>query len=242
MSLGMFSIIPVPKNSWNDKYMPLVIPALPIAGAVIGVIWCGLALALTYISIPLMIKSAIVLFIPFILSGFLHLDGYMDTADAVFSRRSIDEKKRILKDPHIGAFAAVSMTGLLIFQLSAVYVIMEVQENLFILVLIPVISRCIAGFATLNLKPVFETGYNASFRAGTNKKHTIFICFILFICYITAWFTLGTAALPLFAQTAAGFLAVWYLYRQFRGISGDLSGCIITVSELAALICMAVVI
>jgi len=47
MSLGMFSIIPVPKNSWNDKYMALVIPNLPLVGVLIGLLWYGLAYALS---------------------------------------------------------------------------------------------------------------------------------------------------------------------------------------------------
>jgi Cobalamin-5-phosphate synthase len=241
MSLGMFSVIPVPRNSWNDKYMPIVIPNLPLVGALIGLIWYGAAYALSVLSAPLMIQSAALLFIPFIPNGFIHTDGYMDTADAVFSRRDLEEKKRILKDPHVGAFAVIALVGLFIFQFSAVYTIIEAQKRLLIFVFIPVISRCVAGAVMLNLKPVFETGYNAVFRTGTKPRHTVFICVLALICLITAGFMLGFEMLPLLVEVLVGIMAAIYLYKQFQGISGDLSGCIITVCELSALLCMAII-
>ena len=240
MALGMFSIIPVPKNSWNDKYTPVVIPSLPLAGALLGLIWFGLSYALSALSAPPMILSASILFIPFILTGFIHADGYIDAADAVFSRRDLDEKKRILKDPHLGAFAVIAVIGLFILQFSAVYTIVGAQKPLLTFVFILVISRCVAGVAMLNLKPVFETGYNAAFRAGTKPRHTLFICLLAFVGLTAAWFISGAAALfPLLAGALAGVAAVVYLYRQFHGISGDLSGCVITIGEFAALLCMA---
>jgi len=238
MSLGMFSIIPVPKSSWDDKYASLVTPALPPVGLLIGVLWYGLSFPLSISNVPLIIKSVVILFIPFFLSGFIHLDGYMDTADAVFSRRSTDEKKRILKDPHTGAFAVIALVGLILFQFCAVYSIIDAQKGLLIFVLIPVVSRGLAGISALRLKPLFETGYVASFKSGAKTGHTVFICVLVALCCASAWLTLGITALPLLAGIAAGIIAVCYLYRQFHGISGDLSGCIITVSEFAALLCM----
>jgi len=241
MSMGMFSIIPVPKNSWNDKYIPLVIPCLPLVGAVLGLVWYGFAHALAWLNTPLMIQCAVALLVPFIINGFIHADGYMDTADAVFSRRSLDEKKRILKDPHLGAFAAIAIVGLFIFQFCAVYTVIDAQKKLLALAFIPVISRCVAGAGMLNLKPAFETGYNAMFRAGVKPRHTVFICMTALVCLAAAWLVLGLAALPLLAEAAAGILSIAYLYRQFQGMSGDLSGCVITVSEFAALLCMALI-
>jgi len=239
MSLGMFSIIPVPKKSWDDKYMQMVIPALPLVGALIGFLWYGLSFAVSSLPVPLMIKSIFILFTPFILSGFIHLDGYMDTADAVFSRRSLDEKKRILKDPQVGAFAVIALVGLMLFQFGAVYTIVESQKELLIFVLIPIVSRCIAAIAALRLKSVFETGYVKSYKQGTKIGHTVFICILMGLCGTIAWLMFGITALPLLAAVAAGIITACYLYNQFQGISGDLSGCIITISELAALLCMA---
>jgi len=241
MSLGMYSIIPVPKGSWNDDYKPMVIPALPLVGAVLGALWYGAALALGRLTVPVLIQTAALLFIPFFLSGFIHTDGFMDTADAVFSRRSLEEKKRILKDPHAGAFAVIAAACLFIFQFCAVYSIIEAQKEYLTFAFIPVISRCVTGVAISTLKPAFETGYNAAFRNSARPRHVVFICVLTAASLAAAWLMPGVAALPLLAEVLAVVVVTAYLYRQFRGLSGDLCGSIITVGEFAALLCMALI-
>ena len=241
MSLGMFSVIPVPKNSWNDKFMPLVIPSLPLVGVVIGIIWYALALGFSKLAVPVPIQSFIVMIAPFALSGFIHADGYMDTADAICSRGNLDEKKRILKDPHTGAFAVIAIVVMLLFELCVMRVFLDGRGEILVFAFIPAVSRSVTGIALLNLKPAFESGFNASFKKNTKLRHTVFVCVFALICLCAAWLALGTAALPLLAEIVTGFFVTLYLYRQFRGMSGDLCGCIITVSESAALLCAALI-
>ena len=241
MSLGMFSILPVPKRSWDDKHMHLVIPSLPLVGILIGLAWYGLAILLAKLSVPLLIQCAVLLFAPFILTGFIHADGYMDTADAIFSRRDLAEKKRILKDPNVGAFAVIAIIGLLMFQFIAIHTVISAQKEPLIFVFIPAISRCAAGIAMLNLKPVFETGYYAMLRNGTKMRHTIFICLFSALILFVAWFFFAASALVLLAGAVFGIITAAYLYKQFKGLSGDLCGCIITITEFAALFCMALI-
>ena len=241
MSLGMFSIIPVPKNSWNEKYMPMVIPNLPIVGMLTGLIWYALARLLSTLGTPPLIESSIVLLAPFILTGFIHTDGFMDVADALFSRRDMEAKKRILKDPNVGAFAVIAITGLILIQFSVIYTIRDAQKTLTTLAFIPAVSRCTPAIAVLTLKPIFETGYIVSFKNNAKPRHTVFICVLTAIILAAAWLTLGTSALPLLAGIIMGLIATAYLYKQFQGMSGDLSGCIITVSEFTALLCMALI-
>ena len=241
MSLGMFSIIPVPKNSWNEKYNSLLMPSLPLVGLIIGFVWYGVSYALQYFSVPLLINSVIVLFVPFILSGLIHADGYMDTADAVFSRRDLTEKKRILKDPNTGAFAVISIIGLILFQFCIIHTILDQQKPLWVFVFIPVMSRCIAGIAVLNIKPLFESGYQVMFKKDSKPRHTIFICLFTVALFFTAWFKLDISLFPLLSGVLAGILTAIYLYRHFKGLSGDLCGSIIIISEFSALLCLALI-
>jgi len=239
MSLGMFSILPVRKDSWDEKYKSLVIPSMPLVGLIIGVIWYGLTVILREISAPPLILCAVSLFLPFILSGFIHTDGYMDTADAVLSRRDLDEKKRILKDPNVGAFAVLAVIVLIISQFCAVQTILGEYKTLVAFIFIPVVSRSIAGMALLGMKPLFDTGFSAIFRSGTGPRHSAFILLTLIIVLSLARLLPGNIVLPLVVEIIASALTAFYLYRQFHGISGDLCGCVITVGEFAALICMA---
>lgn len=241
MALGMFTIIPVPKNHWDDRHLAKVMPSLPLAGLIIGALWFAAAYALRLFAAPHMLSAAAVMFVPFILTGFIHLDGYMDTADAFFSRRGIDEKKRILKDPHTGAFAVIAVVGLALFTFAAVFSVFEGEKNLLQFILVPAVSRCIAGIFMLNSKPIFETGYHVTFKTGTKPRHTFFICAALAACLAAAQFVPCLNLWPLLAAAIAGAAVSAFLIKHFNGMSGDLCGCAITLSELAALVCAALI-
>lgn len=241
MAMLMFSIIPMPKNSWDDKYTNLIILNISIVGAIIGTIWFGLAFVLIGMEIPVLILSVFILLIPFLLSGFLHVDGFMDTADAILSRRSLEEKRRILKDPQVGAFAVIALMCLMLLQFSAIHTILIRQKPLFIFIFTPIVSRAIAGLALLNLKPISETGYMATFKLGTNCYHTFFTICMLIGSLVVAFVIGGISLLiPLAIGAIGSVCIIAYVYRQLEGLSGDLCGYIIVVIELVILLSFAI--
>ncbi len=85
---------------------------LPFIGAVVGGLWALAAWGLGYLSCPGPVRALVLAAVPWLATGFLHLDGYMDVCDAVLSRRDLATRQRILKDSHCGAFAVISL-GLL---------------------------------------------------------------------------------------------------------------------------------
>lgn len=235
MSIGMFSVLPVPKNHWKESSLPWMLPLLPIVGGVIGILWYALAVAVAGLALPL--QAAVVMLTPFVLTGFFHLDGYMDTADAVFSRRSLEEKKRILKDPHVGAFAVISLACLFIVQFCVVETILAEKKPLIPLLFIPVVSRCVVAFLLLRMKPMSETGFAAMLQKNTGRKHQTFPLVVLLILFPVAFLFGDVATVAVLAiETLVVAGTMLYLQRQFEGISGDLCGCAITSSELLALL------
>lgn len=241
MSLGMFSTIPVGKNSWDDKYSEWVIPTLPLVGGVIGLIWYGVTILIIKTNIPLLICSSLILFIPFFLTGFIHIDGFMDTSDAVFSRRDLKEKRRILKDSHVGAFAVIALLCLFIFQFSAIQVVLKEGKNLGLFVLIPIFSRLVTAIALLNLKPMSNTGFLIFFKENTGNKHTTIAFIIGIIASLLGFIFIGKLIIVLLLiEVLCGILVTMYIYKELDGLSGDLCGCIITVSEVCGLLAVAI--
>jgi adenosylcobinamide-GDP ribazoletransferase len=239
MSVGMFSVLPVPKQHWDERCVSWVIPFFPVVGGLIGCLWYVIALFATEFPLPL--QSVVVLLVPFFLSGFLHLDGYIDTADAFFSRQNLEEKKRILKDSHIGAFGVVAVICLLLIQFCVIQTIIIEKKTVLAFVFIPIISRCVTGIALLNMKPMSETGYAVMFRENTKPTHTLFLLvffivtsiFAVLLGNIEVWFGLITVIV-------SALSVLVYLNRQFQGLSGDLCGCVISVSEMCGLLCVAI--
>jgi len=242
MALGMFSIIPVPKNSWSDKYLRFMMPLLPIVGVIFGFLWYGAAYLLSISIVPPILQSAAVTLIPFILSGFLHLDGFIDTSDAVLSRRNLEEKRRILKDSHLGAFGAVMLCCLFLLQFCATYVIVTENKQLETLIFIPAVSRIVSGFMMLKLKPMSEGSYASAYRTGVKFRHTLMILFELcLVGFASYWFFGAKMLITLGVMLGVGVFTAVHLHRQFKGFSGDLCGCVITISELAGLLCLATI-
>ena len=242
MSYGMFCAIPLPFHLWDDACVNLVLPFFPVVGGLIGVLWWGIAEILVLSGIHITLASAVLALVPFLAAGFLHLDGYMDTSDAVLSRRPIEDKLRILKDPHTGAFGVIMLAVLFVLQFASVFVVIEKGENLALLIIIPIISRCCSALSILCLKPMAQSEYANMFKQNTGMPHKIFILFIAFSSAALSCFFTGIPGLIVTASAIAGFTgAIVYAYKDLKGVSGDLAGFALVIGELCALAAMALI-
>ena len=115
MCQSMFCAIPAPQV-WDEKAKDKMLLFLPIVGLEIGAIWVGIAWACRLLNLPAMIAALILSAYPYIVTGFLHLDGYMDVTDAVRSWRDLERRREILKDSHVGSFAVIGIVLLMITQ------------------------------------------------------------------------------------------------------------------------------
>lgn len=236
MAMSMFTAIPMPRI-WDEKAKNLVVPALPMVGLVIGLASYGLASLIRISSFALLLQSSLVVLIPLLLTGFIHFDGLMDTADAVFSRADQTKKLAILKDPHVGSFAVITFGVVLLLQFISIHTLLANPGDLIVLLFIPVIARAMTSLFVLNIPAVLTDGYAKSFREQKHRSHSVFIVVVLLLALgLSCW--LGGLKLTaiLLGQVIVAMVAMLLLYRDFRGISGDLSGFVLTVSETAALL------
>ena len=116
MAWGMFLSIPCPAKIWDEKARPWQLVYLPLVGLLVGAIWALAAYLMGLFGRLPAVCAAILAALPFLLTGFIHLDGFMDCCDAILSRRDLATRQKILKDSRVGAFAVVS--AVLLFLLS----------------------------------------------------------------------------------------------------------------------------
>ena len=105
MAWGMFCAIPCPRKVWDSEKYPRMLLSLPLIGLLIGALWALAGLLAVKLGL---LGAALMAVLPALLSGFIHLDGYMDCADAILSRRDRETRLRILKDSHVGSFAVIA--------------------------------------------------------------------------------------------------------------------------------------
>ncbi len=90
----------------------------PLVGVLLGVLLAGLDAILTYI-LPCNVIAVLVLAAWVILTGALHLDGYLDSCDGLFGGHSPERRLEIMRDERVGAFGLAGGVLLLLLKYTA---------------------------------------------------------------------------------------------------------------------------
>ncbi|MDO5516728.1 MAG: adenosylcobinamide-GDP ribazoletransferase [Clostridium sp.] len=237
MALSMFTIIPTPYIEWDDEGVKNMMKFYPLVGLIVGCIWSVIYYFITLFNCSLILKSAIVMMVPFVITGMLHLDGFMDVCDAILSRRDKEEKLRILKDSTIGAFAVVSLVMLFFMQFGCVHSILSKNLSPYVFILIPIISRTLVCFFLVSIVTIKESSLGTYFKKGTGLSDKILMGIIFTVCALANYFIFGYEGLLSVLFITIGVSAcVYKCIREFGGISGDVSGFSLVVGELLGLL------
>lgn len=232
MAISMFTIIPLPKYKWDDNGAKHILKFYPLIGLIVGIIWYVVYKFLVFINASTILISAITMITPFIITGMLHLDGYMDVCDALLSRRDKKEKIRILKDPNTGAFSVIALVMLCIVNFASMYTIVDNKSNIIALVLIPIISRSLMGFFLLTKETMVESSLGSYFKKGTGLTDKILLMVLIIIPSIILIIILGLKALGIsLAMICITTFFVNNSCEELGGMSGDTAGYGLVIAE-----------
>lgn len=245
MAWGMFCAIPCGKVVWDESRRRSMLFALPLVGLIIGAITGLCWLGLSYLAIPTALKAAFLTALPVLLTGGIHADGYMDVCDATLSRRDRDEKLRILKDSRSGSFAVLSIVLYMIVYFAAMYTICTFSDpaTAAMLMIIPCITRAFAVQSVFTIEPLSSSQYSEGWHK--DKAGNIGMIIIVIVCMvcgaaICAVFHSLPMAVCLAAAGAGCLSAVTAVAKSLGGMSGDVSGHLIMVGELSAVVVLAI--
>ena len=236
----------MPRFEWKEDDMATSLDFFPLVGVVIGALICLLNIGPLTVINPY-VRAILSVLIPILITGGFHLDGFMDTSDALNSYGEHEKKLEILKDPHIGAFSVISLVKLILIALAASVFILTseelVGETVIVCALIFVVSRCISGLTSLFLKKARKNGM-LSKEAGSVRKGTVILLSIQLIAACVAMIIMD----PVTAISVLAFFAGYTLYykkktkKEFGGVTGDTAGLLVSVSETGAACIVALVI
>ena len=229
MCQSMFCSIPVPQI-WDEKAKDKMLLFLPILGLEIGAIWAVLAWVCNCLNLPVLVGGLILCAYPYIVTGFIHLDGYMDVTDAMKSWRDLECRREILKDSHVGSFAVIGIVLLMIAQF-AFFASAPTDANFLILIFVPTISRCCSSLAVTGLKPMSTSQYADQKKP---KSHMV-VLVVMLVSFLAAGFLLcGKYGFSLVGCLAGFGFALHRAYKSLDGMNGDISGYALTIGELCA--------
>ena len=260
-----------------------MVAMLPLVGTGLGLVTCLIWIAVSMlmpggagIAQPIL-TGAIVTAVYFLMTGFIHLDGFMDVADAVMPRHpKMEERIRILKDPHTGSFAAISMALMFLLFMasaSALSAPFGLWQALTFIVIVTT-SRAMSAVQVIGCRPMGTSQYvNTEFGSeGSRRKAApaLVILALVLAAAIVVLLTVGGHGempahhggmpghhdgMPLLigggpiqvailliaaAVTALTGLIIGHIDRKaLGGMNGDISGHLITSSEMAGMLAAA---
>ena len=240
-AIGFLTILPVAPRDTTDG-LASARAWFPVVGLILGGILAATDLLMNsaYSTVaqessaltPLL--SAVMLTVVLVvLTRALHIDGFMDCCDALFGGFDRERRLHILRDPHVGAFAVTGVVCLLLFKVAAIAALSQ-SERLWILLVFPCLSRWAAALAMELFPYVRSHGIGTPLIEGSRRWH---VFFALLVTLIAAFALAGLAGLVLFVAVS---LAAWavgaWASRLLGGVTGDVYGAIIEVSEATMLL------
>ena len=229
MCQSMFCAIPAPQ-AWDEKAKDKMLLFLPIVGLVIGALWAALAWLCRLLNLPALVAGLVLCAYPFLITGFIHLGGFMDVTDAVKSWRDLERRREILKDSHVGSFAVIGIVLLVLAQF-ALFASVPAEANFLILIFIPAVSRCCSSLAVTGLKPMSTSQYADQKKP---KIHIVVLSVMLCIFLAAGFLLCGKYGFALAGCLVGYGLALLRAYRSLGGMNGDVSGYCLTIGELCA--------
>lgn len=207
------------------------VPWFPVAGAIVGVIVGGVAVAMMELVPPLVAASVAILF-GVVLTGAFHEDGLADTADAM-GGWSPEQRREILKDSRHGSYGVAAMCGSIVVRVTCLAALGPAVAFAS-LVAAHTIGRG-AAVAVMGLAaPVPEQGLGADYaRALSPRRAVLGVLAALAIASLSVGWWVG----PFVIAAGCGALAVSAVARRaFGGVSGDILGAVEQVGECLVLI------
>ena len=234
-------IFVVKQSVWTEDSFGQSVKYFPAVGAILGIICAGVVGAINLLHLPLF-TGAIGFASLIILTGGIHCDGLMDSADGLFSGREREKILDIMKDSRAGSFGVVAMILIAVIETSTL-IELALLATWFLCAAIysaPIIARLMM-VVTIGAFPYARpTGMGKAFAKFTTRRTIIFaagetLLLLLPLGFISKIFFLCAAAATLIALIVTWKFAT-FSTEKIGGVTGDIYGAVTTLAELFVLI------
>lgn len=243
IAFSMYSRIPMPFVEWSERGMKYAFCFFPLIGVVIGACVCTFCWLSAQAGLGILAFSLLGTAVPLLITGGIHMDGFLDVTDARSSFQSRERKLEILKDPHAGAFA-IAGCGVYLLLYAAAF--SELRLEAFPAIGgIYVMTRALSGLSVLCFPKARKDGLAATFAKGTGNgapavKAVLSVWLLVGIAFV---FLVSGTVTTVVLTVAAAAVFLWYHHmamHEFGGTTGDLAGYFLQTAELVMIAALAV--
>ena len=228
-ALAFLTTIPVPSADLTADDFAQASRWYSTVGLIIGLLLVLGDQALQYL-LPERVTAVLLLALWIALTGALHWDGLLDCFDALLAPVPPERRLEILKDVHIGAFAAVG-GGVMLLLYVALLLELRQTERIWALLLAPIIARWLVTYAQARWRYARSSGLGTFMRLA---PQTMLIgASPLLLMLFGGW-----RPIIVFACTflLIHLLAHWMARSLGGGLTGDCYGAICEVAQVLVLL------
>ena len=238
LAVSFLTIFPVYGNRVaGEKEMARSLYFYPAAGGLLG----GFLALASFAGWKLSLGSAgdaFVVVFWIILSGGLHLDGLMDTADGLFSGRERERKLEIMKDSRVGAMGVLALVSVVLLKLSFLG-LLPYPQKYGLLILAAALGRTMMLFPIAYFPYARQTpGLGKAF--GNHASRIMFPLSLVILAGIS-YLVLGSAPVIYLGITALiSIIVARVISRILNGHTGDTYGALCEISETIFIVTAAI--
>ncbi|MDX8344471.1 adenosylcobinamide-GDP ribazoletransferase [Rossellomorea sp. YZS02] len=231
LNIQFFTVLPIRIEFLVGKYeIKWMVRTFPLVGFSIGIfLSIGYLVLDSFTQMSPLALSFYIWVLPIILTGGLHLDGYMDASDAFFSYRDKEKRLEIMKDPRVGAFGVLSLLVMLSSRFVFIYETVLYTDSAVItmvLMWIPFFSRIVMGASLILIAPAQKSGMGFSFSKYMTRNELFFLPAYFLVGGICSFLQGGFYLYITFSIVTIGFFLFVYVksIKWFGGMTGDTVG------------------
>ncbi len=216
----------------------------PLVGAVLGGILLGFNWLLGHAGadgapvFPVQIRAVLILALWIVLTGALHLDGFLDACDGLLGGYTPEQRLKIMRDERVGAYALAGGILLLLVKFSALCALVDRPMAL---LLTPVLGRWSMAVAVVAFPYARSQGLGRDVKDHATWRQ-VFLASVLGLAMVILAIWLSRSWVTLAALVASA-LTVWggvsFALRRVPGLTGDVYGALNELVEMVVLLVLA---
>jgi adenosylcobinamide-GDP ribazoletransferase len=231
---------PVIKRPFTNQELGRAVAFFPLVGLGLGLVLAAIN-ALLNLLFPPNLSAALLLAAWILLTGVLHLDGFLDACDGLFGGFTPESRLHIMRDERVGAYALAGGVLLLLIKFTALTAVAEpaavttsTGSVTTALILVPTLGRWAISLAVVSFPYARETGLGRTMKNEAGPAERLLATAVTLIVAVFAGGLLGLVAMVAVALTV--WLGSKYVMNRIPGLTGDIYGSLCEISEVVVLL------
>ncbi len=223
------------RRTFTPQEMGKAVGFYPLVGLLLGAILAIVDILLGFI-FPIQVRSALILALWVVLTGGLHLDGFLDACDGLLGGSTPERRMEIMRDERVGAFALAGGVLLLLIFFASLNVSMSARWAA--LLLAPLLGRWAISLALVMYPYARPSGLGRDIKDHAGRTELMLATLTSAAAALLAAIVARNLApvLALVVAFGAFWLSARFILQRIPGMTGDTYGVIDMLVEAGVLL------